>query len=316
METIADNELHLILSPALTEDPKLHRFISFRQFMSFVELRQTSLSRVKAWPDTWEVPAARLPIQTDDGPVQFSLWNINESMFGQCWSLYGESDAMWRIYSPQNEGVVIQTSVKKFRLLRDIKYAALGPVIYYDDLKTVLDEVETHPRRGPYERFTGAFLKRKAFEHEKEVRLVTMDDQQCLGRTPPDKASRLSVDLVDPDYDAFGDVRKRSPIPSRKKSKNLLGHLVTPDIVVHHPLHPLENLLAIEAKPEDDKRGTTADREKLRSYQGPPLYYPYVAVLILGATKTPLCRYELFHAGENPQTAKPATTLVAPEFTG
>lgn len=121
---------------------------------------------------------------------------------------------------------------------------------------------------------------------------------------------------VDPDYDAFGDVRKRSPIPSRKKSKNLLGHLVTPDIIVHHPLHPLENLLAIEAKPEDDKRGTTADREKLRSYQGPPLYYPYVAVLILGATKTPLCRYELFHAGENPQIAKQATILVAPEFTG
>jgi hypothetical protein len=163
--------------------------------MSFVELKQTSFSRVKNWPDTWEVPTARLPMQTDDGPVKYSLWNINESMFGQCWSLHGESDAMWRIYSPQNEGVVIHASVKKFRLLRDIKYAALGPVIYYDDLKMVLDEVETHPHRGPYERFTGAFLKRKAFEHEREVRLVTMDDPQCLVRTPPAGASRLSVDL-------------------------------------------------------------------------------------------------------------------------
>jgi hypothetical protein len=121
---------------------------------------------------------------------------------------------------------------------------------------------------------------------------------------------------ADFEYDAFGDERKRSPIPSRKKSNNPRGHLVTPDIIVHNPLHPFENLLAIEAKPEDDKRGTAKDREKLRAYQGPPLSYPYVAVLILGATKEPLCRYELFQTGENPQNAKPQTTLKAPPFEG
>lgn len=117
---------------------------------------------------------------------------------------------------------------------------------------------------------------------------------------------------ADSEYDAFGNKRKRSPIPSRKKNKNERGHLVTPDIIIHNPLHPIENLLVIEAKPEDDKRGTEEDREKLRSYQGPPLSYPYVAVLILGATKEPICRYELFHAGENPENPKHQKTLTAP----
>jgi len=119
---------------------------------------------------------------------------------------------------------------------------------------------------------------------------------------------------ADFDYDAFGDIRKRSPIASRKRTKNPQRHLVTPDIIVHNPLHPLENLLAIEAKPEDDRRGTAADREKLRSYQGLPLSYPYVAVLILTATKEPVCRYELFHAGENPQNAKPSIMLTGAPY--
>lgn len=195
MDMPAANPPHIIQSSDLTGDTKLYRFISFRQFMSFVELKQTSFSRVKNWPDTWEVPPARLPMQMDDGPIKFSLWNMHESMFGQCWSSVCESDAMWRIYSPLNEGVVIQTSVKQFSLLHGVKYAALGPVIYYDDLKTALGEIDVHPQRGRYERFTGAFLKRRAFEHEKEVRLVTMADPQCLAETPPDGAVRFSVDL-------------------------------------------------------------------------------------------------------------------------
>lgn len=184
---------HIILSPILAENTKLYRYISFRQFMDFVEMNETSLSRIKNWPDPWEVPPVRMPLQINDGAIKLSAWNICESMFGQCWSLHEESDAMWRIYSPQHEGVVIQTSVKKFRLLRDIKHAALGPVIYYDDLKAALDQIYTQPHQGGYERFTEAFLKRKAFEHENEVRLVTVDDPNCLVTTPIKGAPRLNV---------------------------------------------------------------------------------------------------------------------------
>jgi len=187
--------MNIIQSPALTDETKLYRYISFRQFMDFVETQQISLSRIKNWPDTWEVPSAKLPTQTDGGPIRFSLWNHCESMFGQCWSLHEESDAMWRIYSPQNEGVVIQTSTKKFRLLQDIKHATLGPVIYYDNLKTAFDQIYSHPFREDYGFFAEAFLKRRAFEHEKEVRLVTADDPHCLVRKLPEGASRFYVGL-------------------------------------------------------------------------------------------------------------------------
>jgi hypothetical protein len=187
--------MHLFLSSALTDETKLFRYISFRHFVDFVETGQTSLSRIKNWPDTWEVPTAKLPIQMDDGPVGFPFWNVCESMFGQCWSLHEESDAMWRIYSPHADGIVIQSSVRRFHLLHDIKCAALGPVIYYDDLKTELDKINSRPYRGEYERFTEAFLKRKAFEHEKEVRFVTLDDPQCITKKLQDGTPRFNVDL-------------------------------------------------------------------------------------------------------------------------
>jgi len=99
---------------------------------------------------------------------------------------------MWRIYSPGNEGVVIQTSVKKFYLLKDVRFAALGPVIYYGDMKKALDQIK---KDHQYDVFTEAFLKRNAFKHEDEVRLVTMNDPRCLVRRPPNGASRFEVDL-------------------------------------------------------------------------------------------------------------------------
>jgi hypothetical protein len=119
---------------------------------------------------------------------------------------------------------------------------------------------------------------------------------------------------VDPEYDRFGDVRKRSPIESRGKSKNLRGHLVTPDIIVHQKLHPTYNLLAIEAKSEDDPRGDVEDREKLASYLVKPLCYEYAALLIFSATKEPACGYELFQRGEDPKTPKQSIKRTAPRY--
>lgn len=181
----------IILSPELNEDTKLYRYVPFNRFIDFVESKQTSLSRIKEWEDTWEVPSTRVPIQIDDGPIRQDHWHFGELMYGQCWSLHEESDAMWRIYSLQKQGVVIQTSVKKFALLIDIQHAALGSVFYYDDIKQAMQIT----RELRYERFSEAFVKRRAFEHEKEVRFVTAADSYCFGGTLPSEGSRLTVDL-------------------------------------------------------------------------------------------------------------------------
>jgi hypothetical protein len=98
---------------------------------------------------------------------------------------------MWRIYSLQKEGVVIQTSVKQFSSLKGIKLAALGIVSYCEDVKQAVDKAE---KEKTYERFSEAFVKRKAFEHEREVRLVTAADSQCLALKPPSGCLWFNID--------------------------------------------------------------------------------------------------------------------------
>jgi hypothetical protein len=163
--------------------------------MTLLETNTTSLARIRDWEDTWEVPLAKLPVQSDDGPISNRHYSIFETMYGQCWSLNEESDAMWRIYSPQREGVVIQTSVKRFRLIQGLLFGALGPVTYYGDLKQALEEAAQHRE---YQIFTEAFLKRRAFEHEREVRLVTCDDPRCVEHRRSKGTTRLefSIDPV------------------------------------------------------------------------------------------------------------------------
>jgi hypothetical protein len=104
-----------------------------------------------------------------------------------------------------------------------------------------------------------------------EARLFTglLGERIMCGRIALHLGKAFYPWTADSEYDAFGNKRKRSPIPSRKKNKNERGHLVTPDVIIHNPLHPLENLLVIEAKPEDDKRGTAEDREKLAHLKAP-----------------------------------------------
>jgi hypothetical protein len=94
---------------------------------------------------------------------------------------------------------------------------------------------------------------------------------------------------ADPEYARFGTGTKRSYKPSRKPKPN--GNPITPDIIVHRRLHPTDNLLAIEAKPDDGD--SSKDREKLASYFEKPLLYQYVVLLVFGTEGNAWCSYEL-----------------------
>lgn len=182
----------LIVVSSLNNETKLYRYISLSQFISFVESKHTYLSMIKGWADTWELPTSKLPLLDDNGELKFPLWSISDEMFGQAWSLLGESDALWRIYSSQEEGLMIRTTVEKFLKIKDIKRGMLAPVIYYRDLQAGIEKLST--MTDYVEPFAEAFLKREAFEHEKEVRLVTMNDERCLG-VRLEKPSHIHIKL-------------------------------------------------------------------------------------------------------------------------
>lgn len=162
-------DFKLLKGLGLEDDMKLYRYLSLSQFLEFMEKRKIYLTNINYWEDTWEAPAEKIKLIDND--------NIRKKeLIGQSWSMQDVSDALWRIYSKEKEGIMIQTTVKKFDLIKGIKIAMLAPVIYYENLEEILNKFK-YPKN--YNGIPGVgFLKRKAFEHEKEVRLITLNDSE------------------------------------------------------------------------------------------------------------------------------------------
>lgn len=160
--------MKLIIDDSLDTGTKLYRYMSLEQFLSLVETRQTYVTRVASWNDKWEAILYRLPTVDERGNRLKSINVLYWDIFGQCWSLLPESDALWRIYSANRTGVVISTSIEKFELVGGLELCHVARVIYFDGAAG-LDKVRSSNRSG----LRGALLKRSAFKHEEEVRLLT-----------------------------------------------------------------------------------------------------------------------------------------------
>ena len=65
----------------------------------------------KYWDDPYELFLFKQNIYFEGTP--HIMKDIEKSNYGQCWSLNKDTDAMWRIYSPQKDGVRLKTSIGK-----------------------------------------------------------------------------------------------------------------------------------------------------------------------------------------------------------
>lgn len=106
---------------------------------------------------------------------------MRDSLYGQCWTLNRESDAMWRIYSSDKNGVKVRTTIRKlFESLYSAIYSGakdvscfIGKVEYLkkNDMENRLKKMNIIDSTGAGIAETLLF-KRKEFSHEKEVRLI------------------------------------------------------------------------------------------------------------------------------------------------
>lgn len=154
-------------------DPNDHlfRYISLAQFISMIENQKLYLRKVKLWDDPWEAPDEQLPIVRENREPIFAESLIVSSTVGQCWTYEKDSDAMWRIYSPDRQGVMIETLANNFNLVHDLRHASLARVVYYN--KSNYREKRYEVANNRSYTFAGDMaLKREAFKHENEVRLL------------------------------------------------------------------------------------------------------------------------------------------------
>lgn len=169
-------------------DVFIYRIFPKHRFLDLLRDRKNGLVKPRLWEDPFENFFLRSEAVEPDGTT-VSLESIAEGWFGQCWTLNNDTDAMWRIYSPApaNDSIKVRTTVRKlfdsFYDTRDT-FASLkflmGKVQYLTeaDIKklvasTSFDDVASGGQATGFSRLL--CIKREAFAHEGEVRLLFQD---------------------------------------------------------------------------------------------------------------------------------------------
>lgn len=178
------------------KERNIYRVMSVSRLIELFNTRQNTLSKPCLWDDPFENVILQSRGILRDGRTV--LFGMRDSFYGQCWTFNEELDAMWRIYSPNKDGVKIRTNIiKLFESLhsailprnRDVS-CFIGKVQYLTmrEFNRYLDkplELES----------TGAgiaktlLIKREAFSYENEVRLIYWAEKD----DPPNRIFQYNI---------------------------------------------------------------------------------------------------------------------------
>ncbi len=169
----------------------LWRYIDFTKFVSLLDREALFFSRLDKLGDPFE---GSVPKATQDmRPVMFEGMDIPSELIPNmiesfseskgkrvrralvnCWhENENESEAMWKLYGGAS-GIAIKTTFKKLSdCLIDSTPMFIGRIKYIDYDTTIIGEGNI---------LASLLVKRKSFEHEQEVRIVSGDfDQEIEG---------------------------------------------------------------------------------------------------------------------------------------
>ena len=94
------------------QDVPLFRIYSRNRFLDMLRTRRNALVKPRLWDDPFENFFLRSRVRGPNGE-EISIESIAENWYGQCWTLNEDTDAMWRIYSHDKEGVKVRTTIRK-----------------------------------------------------------------------------------------------------------------------------------------------------------------------------------------------------------
>jgi len=228
------------------------------------------------WPDAYENLISRCAYDYigDDGKIkQVFLGGNRFPVFGQCWSMITESDALWRIYSHvkpnrglnsffcRDEGVRLRTTAKKLvnslakgMGTQNAKKCYIGRVTYFEEdhlRQYVGNAVRTYREMafsGIDGHADGLLLKRSPFAHESEVRLLYIDsDREFEGQqqieVPIDVNDVIEEITLDPRVHGGGQEARRAKWLKKNGFKNQINRsLLYLGVLMTVPLFNPEDL--------------------------------------------------------------------------
>jgi len=182
----------IFLNPEDLEKP-IYRIFSFQRLESIFIGRQLTLVKPSLWDDPFENFILGAQGTLNDG-TPFNI-GFRNHYYGQCWSRTRESDAMWRIYSPEKDGVKVKTTIGKlfrplfqkggdFRTIHNEEYNLSSFVgkVKYQSQKSLTGMLKDGNRmngkvmdQSGWGQASSFYFKRLAFKHENEIRLIYKD---------------------------------------------------------------------------------------------------------------------------------------------
>ncbi len=166
------------------KDQPIFRIITINRLFQLFETRSNVLVRPKKWDDPFEKFISESITKLKFEDEKETTVGFRDDLYAQCWTKTRESDAMWRIYSPEKNGVRISTTPRKLlnslsSTLNDVKHYSsyIGKVEYFSTPK-LKEYVNESVDKWVYFDIDGRGLansllfKRNAFKHENEVRLI------------------------------------------------------------------------------------------------------------------------------------------------
>ena len=174
---------------------RVWRYLDLAKFIWLLENKKLYLPRIDLLNDPYEGSSTRLYAllrdQEHSGQISALMRNITQhhrkSMYVNCWHLgNSESEAMWRLYCPNESGVAIQLTYRKLVVsIENDPFCYIGCVSYVD--------YDTQVFRVEGNSFSPVMHKRSSFAHEQEVRLVKTHPDYW-GVNSPGGPSGVTVD--------------------------------------------------------------------------------------------------------------------------
>lgn len=164
-----------VMNTNFTDDTKLYRFMAFDKLLDHIVNEKFSFIKYKLFDDPWE-GFYHKGFHKIDEHDSYSVMGENQP-FIMCFTKRRVSEAMWRIYSRDSAGVQIVTTVGRIKNLIAGCCSEfdcyLREVVYDDDIENDDFFVKKFPKASIEKKTIEClFHKRKAFDHEEEVRLI------------------------------------------------------------------------------------------------------------------------------------------------
>ena len=171
---------------------RIFRIIKFDYLLSALKSNKTSFSHPKSWSDPYDSIFIQSDVKLCNGALARQAYKNN--YFVQCWCYQNfESDAMWRIYSSQNnmqeyDGVMILSTPEKImnslwvsKVVPKNENLFLGKIQYipkskFKDSKFFANFFNASRFPLSEKLATTLLLKTNAYKHENELRFIVEEE--------------------------------------------------------------------------------------------------------------------------------------------